>query len=159
MHIRTSVKGLCWLTSLLVMLNGCVLLFTEGEKTIGVIPSGPENEVRFRSVLPRTSRAIRFRCAVPTSSVPGEVRVMVTLINTSKRRTISVENPGAFAQIGPHSSALIYDGGLADLLGNRGIPISTWSGRASCKLHIYFSRPLTLAEPIRVTCWHSSPPL
>jgi hypothetical protein len=159
MHIRSRIAVACLLASVVTMLNGCALLFTSGEKVIGVIPREPGSSVVFRTVLPRTANRIWFHCVSPASSFGGEDRVMITLTNTSGQRAISLQNSGAFATVAPHSSARLYDGSLAALLGGRGFWISTWDGRASCELHIQFSPAPTLTEPIRVLYSYSSPPL
>jgi hypothetical protein len=59
----------------------------------------------------------------------------------------------------PHTSALLYDGSLAALLSGKRLSVSSWSGRASCELHIQFLSAPTFPAPIRVLCSHSSAPL
>jgi hypothetical protein len=81
------------------------------------------------------------------------------LTNTSTSRTISLQSPGAFANVPPRTSALLYDGSLSTLLDGRQLSVSSWSGRASCELLIQFSPAPTLPAPIRVLCSNSSPPL
>ena len=141
------------------MLSGCALFFPEGDKLIGVIPSDTGSDVRFRTVLPRRATAIKFHCEAPTSSLRGEDKVIIALTNISTDRTIMVGKVGAWATIAPHNGALLYEGTLTNLLGGEWLRISTWSGRASCELHVRFSPAPTLPKPIRVTCHYSSPPL
>ena len=54
-----------------------------------------------------------------------------------------------YAVTAPRTSALLYDGSLSTLLGGRQLSVSSWSGRASCELHIQFTPAPTLpAAPI-----------
>ena len=142
-----------------LLFSGCALFFTEGETQIGVIPRDAGSNAVVRTVLRRDARAIRFDCAAPTPGFRTDDKVTVTLRNTSTSRTISLQTPGAFADVPPRTSALLYEGSLSTLLGGRQLSVSSWSGRASCELLIQFSPPPTLPAPIRVLCSYSSPPL
>jgi hypothetical protein len=140
-----------------LLFGGCAVLFTEGDRELGVIQPQPATNVVIRAVLPRDARSIRFTSATPIPSGQGEQRVTVTLVNTSTR-TIEL-GPGAVSTVAPHSSVQFFDGSLSALVGDRGFVVSTLSGRASCELHILFASAPSLPAPIRVLCWRSSPPL
>jgi hypothetical protein len=141
------------------MASGCALFFSEGERLIGAVPREPGSGVVLRTALSRDTHAIRFRSAAPMPNFSGGDIVTVTLTNTSKSSLISIHIPGAFAEVSPRSGALLYNGTLAGLLSRGSFSVSSIGGRASCELHIRFSSPPTLAEPIQVLCWHSSTPL
>lgn len=155
-------KTTCWRAMLPVaclLFNGCALLFTEGESQIGTVPREPSTRTVVRTVLRRDARSLRFECADPKGTILGQDRVTVMLTNTSTSKTIEVQNPGAFANVPPHTSVLLYDGSLSALLNGKRLSVSSWSGRASCELHIQFASAPTLPAPIRVLCSYSSPPL
>ena len=141
-----------------VLFGGCAVFFSEGNCELGVIPPQPATNVVIRAVLPRDSRSIRFACTAPVPSVQGEERVTVVLTNTSTR-IISLGDPGAVSDVVPHASVQLFDGSLSALFGGRHFAVSTWSGRASCELHIQFASVTSLSAPIRILCWRSSPPL
>src|SRR5881394_1066015 len=140
-----------------LLFDGCAVFFSESDRELGVIRPQPTTNVVIRAVLPRDAQSIRFTCAAPISRVQGEERVMVTLTNTSTR-TIEL-GPGAVSTVAPHRSVQLFDGSLSALVGDRRFAVSTWSGRASCELHIQFASAPSLPAPIRVLCWRSSPPL
>ncbi len=140
-----------------LLLGGCAVFFTEGERELGVIQPQPDTNVIIRAVLPRDARSIRFTSVAPIPSGQGEQRVTVTLANTSTR---AIElGPGAVSAVAPHSSLQLFEGSLSALVGGRGFVVSTLSRRASCELHILFASAPSLSAPIRVLCWRSSPPL
>ncbi len=153
----------CWaamrltLPFLCLMFGGCAVFFTEGDRELGVIQPKPATNVVIRAVLPRNAQTIRFTSAAPIPSGQGEQRVTVTLANTSTR-TIGL-GPGPGSPVLPHSSEQLFEGTLSVLVSDRQFPVSTWSGRASCELHVQFASAPSLAAPIRVLCWRSSPPL
>jgi hypothetical protein len=142
---------------LCLLFGGCAVFFSEGDRELGVIKPQPATNVVIRAVLPRDTCSIRFTCAAPIPSVQGEERVTVTLTNTSTR-TIEL-GPGVVSGVAPHGSVQLFDGSLSALVGDRQFAVSAWSGRASCELHIQFASAPSLAAPIRVLCWRSSPPL
>jgi hypothetical protein len=159
MHIRSRDIMACLLASGISMVCGCGVFFlSAGSKEIGVIPREPGSNVVFRTVLPSNANDICFECASPASSFRAEDRVMITLTNTSGKRTITIEGRTFVA---PHGSAALYEGGIATLLaeGRRAFRTTTWQGRASCELHIQFTPAPTLPAPIRVFCHYSDPPL
>jgi hypothetical protein len=143
---------------LCILFAGCAAFFSEGERELGIIQSQPNTNVVVRAVLPRDARYIKFTCATPIEGVQGGERVTVTLTNTSST-TIEVGGPGAVSSLTPHTSAQLFDGGLSALVGDRRFAVSTWSGGASCELHIRFVSAPNLPAPIRILCWRSSPPL
>lgn len=149
--MRLTLPFLC------LLFSGCAVFFTEGDHQLGVIEPQPATNVVIRAVLPRDARSIRFTSAAPIPSGQGDQRVAVTLVNTSTR-TIDL-GPGAASSVAPHSSKQLFEGSLSALVSDRGFPVSTWSGRASCELHLQFASAPSLAAPIRVLCWRSSPPL
>ncbi len=142
---------------LCLLFCGCAAIFSEGDRELGVIQSQPTTNAVIRVVLPRNAHAIRFTCAAPITSVQGQNRVKLTLTNTSTK-TIEL-GPGPASTVAPHGSVQLFDGSLSALVSDRRFQVSTWSGRASCELHIQFVSPPSLPAPIRVLCWRSSPPL
>lgn len=145
--MRTLLPFLC------VPLAGCALLFSASDRELGVIELQPTKRVVIRTVLPRDAKYIRFTSPVP---IHGEQRVTVMLTNTSTR-TIELR-PGAVSAVAPHGSVQLFDGMLSALVSDPGIPVSTWSGRASCELHLQFQSAPYLSAPIRVLCHRSSAP-
>ena len=135
-----------------LMLCGCALLFRDGTKELGVIPREPGTNVVIRTVLRRDTLDIWFSCA---TNVQTGNRVTVALTNTSAHRTISV----ARENVAPHTVIRLFDGSLSDLLDGRRFAVTTWSGRAGCELHVYFSSAPWFPAPVRVLSHYSSPPL
>ena len=142
------------LSFICLLFGGCAVFFSEGDRELGVIQPQPTMNVVIRAVLPRDTHSIRFTCTTPLPSVQGEQRVTVTLTNTSTR-TIELGR----SNVAPHGSMQIFDGSLSALVDDRRFAVSTWSGRASCELHIQFAEAPSLPAQIRVLCWRSSPPL
>lgn len=159
MRIHSRITRVGLLASIRFLLGGCVLLSWSGNKVIGVIPREPGSNVVLRTVLPRTANSIWFRATSADLSFRGEDRVAITLTNTSSKRTISQQIPGAFAAVAPHNSAPLYDGRLTALLEGRRLEVSAWGGRASCVISFQFVLPVTFPAPIQVLCHYSSPPL
>jgi hypothetical protein len=142
-----------------LMLCGCALFVREGEMGLGIIPRQPATNIVIRTAIPKNTRAIRFSSDASGTRIRDQDKVTVTLTNTSATRTISFQNPGAFADIPPHGSLQLFDGSVAALIDGRYFRVSSGSGRTACELHIRFVSTPTLPAPIRISCSYSSPPL
>ncbi len=149
---RIMVGALC------LLMTGCALLFSSGDKEIGVIPAGSASSFQFRTVLPQRSRAIRFVGTDPSSTNHMDERVTVWITNSSAR-VISLQVANSFKEVDPHTTEQLYDGRLSSLLSGETLPVSSWSGRASCGILVRFPTNTYRPAPIRVVVSYSSPPL
>ena len=140
------------------LMGGCALLFSSGDKEIGVIPAGSVSGFHFRTVLPRRTDSIRFVRTDPGSTNHSYEHIIVSLTNTSTQ-VISVRVANSFREIRPRTVAQLYDGSLESLLSVGTLPISSWSGRASCGILVQFPTNTSRPAPIRVVVSYSSPPL
>ena len=149
---RIMVGALC------LLMTGCALLFSSGDKEVGVIPAGSASSFHFRTVLPRRTDSIRFVRTDPGSTNHSDEPIIVSLTNASTQ-VISVGVVNSFREIRPRTVAQLYDGSLESLLSGRALLISSWSGRASCGILVQFPTNTSRPAPIRVVVSYSSPPL
>ena len=168
MRLITQLRLVGILAGIALILPGCAFFFTDGERSIGMIPRTPGSNVVFRTTLRGDTMGISFRCPASASTTAGTDRVRVTLSNLSEDKRINVtpKAPGRRIAVEPGASVCLYEGSLAELMNGQGkgvreggFGVRTESGRISCRLEIQFPSVPTLTDPIQVVAYYSSTPL
>ena len=168
MRVLANLRLIGIMAAAAFVLSGCAFFFTDGARSIGVIPRDSASNVVFRTTLRGDTMGISFRCPASAMVSSGSDKVRVTLINSSKGKRINVTAsvPGRHIEVEPGTKVCVYEGSLADLMREQvkefregGFGVRTENGRVSCQLEVQFLSAPTLSDPIQVLSYYSSTPL
>ena len=168
MRVLTSLRSIGIMAATVFVLSGCAFFFTDGQRSIGVIPRESGSNVVFRTTLRGDTMGISFRC--PASAMIGSdssrVRVILTNSSQGKKINVTAKVPGRRIVVEPGARVCVYEGSLAGLMSEQikedregGFGVRTESGRVPCQLEVRFLSGTAPSAPIEVLSYYSSTPL